>query len=199
MEIVKPTRIVDREPHIVEWFKSGKAITEIAAILSEELGTTVSYQAVHRIIKKNGLGRKDGGKSVQTTARKEEEAKQKVEKLDARYGCTDDQWKYLRGLAEAYKDTPLAAYNTFKNNFKNLYPDIPFELTLWDWWSMWEESGKWGQHKRNPKGMFVMTFVDALVPFAKNNARIMAFSDLLREQRAPKVKKAEAEEDPIPA
>lgn len=194
MEIVKPTRIIDREPQILEWFTSGKATTEIAAILSEELGTTVSYQAVHRILKKNNLTRKDGGKSVQTAAKKKGQAEAKIEKLDHRYGCTEEQWQLLRGMADAYKDTPLAVYNTFKNNFKNLYPDITFELSLWDWWSMWDESKKWGQHKRNPSGMFVMSFVDAKKPFAKDNARIIAFADLLREQRAPKPKVQEPEE-----
>lgn len=181
---IKPTRISDREVEICELFKTGTPITEISKIL----GGNVSYQAVHRILKKNNLSRKDGGKFVQTSTRREEQAKEKTQKLDNRYGCTDEQWAFLRGQAEAYKDTPLSAYNTFKNNFKNLYKDIPFELTLWDWWTLWDESKKWGQHKRNPAGMFVMSFIDPKQPFMKTNARVIAFSGLLKEQRAPKPK-----------
>lgn len=195
MEIVKPNRIVDRSEDIVSWFVSGKAITEIARLLSESIGTVVSYQAVHRILKQRNLTRKDGGKSVQTTAKNKELVEAKIQKLDDRYGCTEEQYQFLRGMSEVYKDTPLASFNTFKNNLKNLYPDIQFELTLWDWWTIWDESKRWDQRKRNPKGLYVMTFIDQKQIFNKANARIMAFSDLLKEQRAPKVTESEISED----
>jgi hypothetical protein len=163
--------------------KEPATVTEI----SLELGN-ISYQGVHRILKKNGLGRKDGGKAAQVAIRDDGIVDMAPVMCD-KYGCTKEQWDELRAFDEDYKKTPLAAFHTFKNNFQNLYPDVAFELSLWEWWTAWKDSGKWGQHKRNPDGMFVLVQKDKDVAISNANIRIIPFGDYLKETRKTKPRK----------
>lgn len=43
----------------------------------------------------------------------------------------------------AYKRTPRGRYNVHRSNAKKR--NIPFLLTFEEWWSIWQESGKWEQ------------------------------------------------------
>lgn len=68
--------------------------------------------------------------------------------LDA-YGCTKEQWLFLRdfGLSMvevgASKDaTPLRAYQHQRFAAESRR-GIPFRLTIWEWWGIWQASGKW--------------------------------------------------------
>lgn len=166
----------EKELQVCEDFKAGKTTTELATLHG------VSYQAIHRILKKHGLSRKSGGKSAQVAARNAAETAASSA-IQERHGCSTEQWDALRAMDEDYKKTPLAAYNTFKNNFQNVHPDVGFDLTLWNWWLMWEASGRWTQRMRNPEGMWVMAQVDKSLPLTKENARIIPFGQLLKETR----------------
>ena len=148
----------------------------------------VSSQAVHRYIKMMGLTREDGGKSGQMKKRAIEDAN--TEALSTKHGCTREEWDRLRAMDEDYKLTPLSAYNTFRNNFQKTQPEIEFQLPLMDWWKLWEESGKWGLHKRNPAGMYIVHCVDKSKPMTKDNAAIRLFGDIVRETRARNKKAA---------
>lgn len=170
----------ENEQYICAEFKAGKTMIAIA----KELGVT--YQAIHRILGKHGLSRKDGGKSAQVVAREADTTIDKVLSMCDKYGCTREQWDLLREFDPDYKKTPLAAFHTYKNNFNNLYPDIEFDLSLWDWWIIWSESLMWGKHKRNPDGMYVMAQKDKSLPLSKDNARIIPFGQLLKETRKTK-------------
>ena len=152
-------------------------ITQIAAQFE------VSNQAVHRVLKAMGLKRADGGKAAQMVERAKQVEDGAGVGIFTKHGCTKVQWEYLRGLDPEYKNTPLAVYHTFKNNYITLNPGSLFQLPLWDWWSLWQESGLWGRHKRNPEGMYILIAKDRTLPLTKDNAHIMPFGDRLRESR----------------
>jgi len=143
----------------------------------------VSNQAVHRVLKAMGLKRADGGKAAQMQERAKLVEESGGTGVFTKHGCTKEQWELLRGMDPEYKNTPLAAYHTFKNNYINLNPNSPFELSLWDWWSLWQESGMWGRHKRNPEGMYILIAKDRTLPLTRDNAYITPFGDRLRESR----------------
>lgn len=173
------------EKEICDKFIAEQTITSLATEYE------VTYQGIHRIIKKHGLSRASGGKSKAVASRR---AKEQAEApAQDRKGCTKEQWDQLRAMDEDYKKTPLAVFNTFKNNFQNLY-EVAFELELWDWWQLWEASGRWSQRARNPDGMWVMAQVDRALPLTKDNARIIPFGQLLKETRSVKA----AANDPEP-
>lgn len=165
------------ETKICDDFRNGKTTTELAT----EHGIT--YQGIHRILKKHGLSRANGGKSkVVAERRAKESAEATTSSIQERHGCTVEQWNMLRTMEDDYKKTPLAAFNTFKNNFQSIN-DVAFSMTLWEWWEMWEASGRWTQRIRNPDGMWVMAQLDKTLPLTKDNARIIPFGQLLKETR----------------
>ena len=172
-----------REQAIVDRFKGGDTVTDIAGDFE------MTYQGVHRILKKHGLSRADGGKAKQMADRKAKETG--TPSIQDRHGCTKEQWDELRAMDEDYKKTPLAAFNTFKNNFQNLNKEtgIEFNITLWEWWELWKESGKWGFHMRNPAGMWVMAQKDRAQHLTKDNAQIIPFGELLKATRKTKAAK----------
>jgi hypothetical protein len=170
-----------KELAMCEAFKAGTPITKLQ--IEYELN---SYQAAHRILKKHGLTRTDGGKSKEVAERKAK-ATEVGATIQDRQGCTKEQWDLLRALDEDYKKTPLAAFNTFKNNFQNLNKEVEFKISLWEWWELWNESGRYAQRVRNPDGMWVMAQKDRTLPLTKDNARIIPFGQLLKETRKPKV------------
>lgn len=174
------------EHQVCEDFKAGKTTTALAKELD------VTYQAIHRILKKNNLSRASGGKSKTVADRREKEANA-PSPISDRHGCSTEQWDMLRAMDEDYKKTPLAVFNTWKNNFQNINPEVEFSLTLWEWWLLWEESGRWAQRARNPEGMWVMAQIDKSLPLNKDNARIIPFGQLLKETRSNTKAKAEAE------
>lgn len=169
------------EKQICEAFIANATTTELATKYG------VTYQAIHRILKKNNLGRKNGGKSKEV-AERNASAAPKVSPMQDRHGCTPEQWDELRAMDEDYKKTPLAAYNTFKNNFQNINKDAGFSLTLWEWWTLWKDSGRFAQRMRNPEGVWTMAQIDSAKPLCKENARIMPLGDLLKEKRKAKSK-----------
>lgn len=169
----------ETEKELCAEFEAGKTTTELSAKYE------MTRQGVHRILKKNGLTRANGGKSKAVADRKAQEATIPSTLAD-RHGCSPEQWEQLRAMDEDYKKTPLSAFNTFKNNFQNLYKEVVFDMTLWEWWTLWEESGRWAQHARNPEGMWVMAQIDRALPLTKNNARIIPFGQLMKETRKPK-------------
>jgi hypothetical protein len=173
--LLKNKMAIDKEVIRTMFTEQCKTTSEIAAHFE------VSSQCIHRYIKLMGLTRRDGGKAGQMKVRAIEASEEVIVK---KQGCTQSQWDRLRAMDEDYKLTPLFAYNTFKNNFQNSQPEVEFNLPLWDWWELWEESGKWGLHKRNPQGMYIIACTDKSKPLTKTNATVRPFAEVLRETRA---------------
>jgi hypothetical protein len=64
--------------------------------------------------------------------------------------------------------TPIRAFCTQRNNARRR--GIEWELKLWDWWMIWEASGKWDQRGRGSG--YVMSRYGDEGPYRKDNVYI---------------------------
>lgn len=137
----------DDVPAIISGYRGGEILDVIAADYD------VTRERIRQILKKHGVSGNDGGKSVVAA---ENRAAQQVER-DRRFiekrGCTYAQWKMLNVIGRkqmacgaAYSSTPIGAFVTQKNNARKR--GIAWDFTLWQWWSIWQASGKWSQRGR---------------------------------------------------
>jgi hypothetical protein len=69
------------------------------------------------------------------------------------YGCTPSQLEHLRQVGRemraagaSIRQCPVTAFVVQRKNAASR--GVPFKLTLWEWWSVWQESGKWSERAR---------------------------------------------------
>jgi len=148
----------ERSERMAALYKSGKTLEQIGT----EYGIT--RERVRQIINKHhGLTAKHGGKMK--TAR--EKRKQVYAARDARsmkkWGCPWSQYVILRDMRK-----PTRAFFEQKRNAGSR--NIGWELTLWQWWTIWQESGHWEERGRGHG--YQMCRVRDAGPYAVNNVYI---------------------------
>lgn len=144
-------------------YQSGKTLQEIG------IQYGLSRERVRQLITKfHGLRAPDGGKH-KTGADKHAifEAKRNARSLK-RWGCNFDQYTAIRNLKR-----PTRAFASQRQNAKKR--GIGFDLTLWQWWSIWQQSGKWSQRGRGNK--FMMCRTNDLGSYAIGNVYIATGCD----------------------
>jgi hypothetical protein len=107
-----------------------------------EIGTSygVTRERVRQILSRHGITRNQGGASLKKTKKQELKNQLKNQKTKMNKGCSWDQYKGLRS------DRITRFFNQQKNNSKRR--GIKWKLTLWQWWSIWEESEHWDERGR---------------------------------------------------
>lgn len=117
-------------------YKSGKTLLEIGA----QYGIT--RERVRQIINKfHGLNGEDGGAHVLALAKRAKfEAKRNAHSLK-KWGCGWEQYVSIRAMKR-----PTRAYSQQKKNSEQR--GIAWELSLWQWWSIWQQSGHWEERGR---------------------------------------------------
>jgi hypothetical protein len=147
-----------REQQMAALYKSGKTLQEIG----HQYGIT--RERVRQLITKlYGLGRNDGGEHKRSIEKRAIfEAKRNARYLK-RYGCGWDQFVDLRAMKK-----PLYAFQSQKNcaGFRG----ISWELNLWQWWSIWQQSGKWSERGRGQG--YVMCRTGDVGPYSVDNVFI---------------------------
>lgn len=147
-----------RTQQMAALYKSGKTLQEIGDCYG------ISCERVRQLLTKfYGIRGNDGGKHIQAIENRS--------KLDARrnasclkkWGCNWEQYVTLRGLKK-----PTRAYASQRNNAKNR--GIGWELTFWQWWCIWQQSGKWEQRGRGQG--YVMCRNNDIGPYAAGNVFI---------------------------
>lgn len=140
----KPRGADSRSIRMAALYKSGKTLQQIGT----EFGIT--RERVRQIIGKyHGMNHRHGGLHIQTIERNAAKIADRDARYLAKYGCTFAQWKYLLSVgkrASHYYRSPLGAYVSQRNNAKRR--GIGWELTVWQWWTIWQESGHWEQRGR---------------------------------------------------
>lgn len=137
-----------RAETMASMYRAGKTLEEIGRVYG------VSRERVRQIIKKeHGLTGSDGGRQAKADARKREQARRRDEKSFARWGCSFSDYLSVRNMGlrieasgKAPCKNPIRAFTSQRNNARKR--GIGWSLSFWDWWRIWQASGKWGDRGR---------------------------------------------------
>lgn len=123
-----------------------------------------------------GIRGSDGGQSIIDRRNREKAQAAHDRKCLDRMGCTFQQWRQMRDLGRemrrtlgvSYSRTPTGAYISQRNNARKR--GIAWEISLWDWWQIWQQSGRWEQRGRGSG--FVMCRFNDVGPYKVGNVFI---------------------------
>lgn len=151
----RPKRTVPdpRAAEMAALFKSGKTHAEIG------VQYRICDERVRQLLKRwHGLTHNDGGRVAAAIARR---AKAKDDASIIRWGCTYAQYAAIRALKG-----PMRSYCNQRNSAGQR--GIGWELNLWQWWTLWQDSGHWS--KRGSGGDdYVMCRNGDVGPYAVGN------------------------------
>lgn len=152
-------RPVDRDETVASMYRAGKTLMEIGEIYG------ITRERVRQILSKFGVSATDGGQSLRARIAEDRRQAKREAKCLLKNGCTLAQLEELRavGIAmrkegESYFRTPIGAFNCQRNSAANR--GIDWKLTLWEWWTIWQESKRWEDRGRG-HGYMMCRFGDA--------------------------------------
>lgn len=156
--LVMPNR--DRAEAMASMYRSGKTLQEIGDLYQ------ISRERVRQIINKHhGLTACDGGQTITSGLRKKLRSQADETKCVEKHGCSREQYRALLSHGKALmKDgvcrerTPIGAFSAQRCHARRR--GIEWNLKLWDWWTVWRESGKWGQRGRTKDAYVMCRFGD---------------------------------------
>lgn len=151
----KPTQ---RTEQMAALYRSGLTLKEIGDQYS------LTRERVRQLIRAcHGLRADNGGARKSALEKKAKfEANRNARSLQ-KWGCNWDQYVVLRDLRK-----PTLAYASQRQNAKKR--GIGWELNLWQWWSIWQQSGHW--HARGRGQGYVMCRKGDLGPYSISNVFI---------------------------
>lgn len=141
-------------------YRAGKTLAEIGDLYG------VSRERVRQILSKyRHMSADDGGQSVRAKIEHERRRAHREAECYQKHGCSTAQLRGLRKIGKAMRgdgysvyQTPIGAFRNQRNNAMGR--GIPWDLTLWDWWRIWQQSGKWDQRGRAGDAYVMCRFKD---------------------------------------
>jgi hypothetical protein len=138
----------ERSERMAALYRGGTTLQAIG----DEYGIT--RERVRQLIGKyHGLKGDDGGFIIRARLNDARRAASRDTRWLSTHGCTYSQWRYLLALGKNMQAkgvgsarTPLGAFKSQKNNAGQR--GIGWELTVWQWWTLWQESGRWAKRGR---------------------------------------------------
>ena len=126
----------ERSERMASLYRQGKTLEQIGA----EYGVT--RERVRQIIgKQHGLTGKHGGKTKLAKDKRKQVYAARDDRSMKKWGCPWSQYVLLRDAGK-----PVRAYHSQRQNAATR--GIGWELTLWQWWTIWKESGHWEERGR---------------------------------------------------
>lgn len=123
----------------------------------------VTRERVRQVIERRGVTFKDGGAHLTAKRNRVCAAAKRDERFLAKKGCTYAQWRMLADMGK-----PTRAFAQQRKSADRR--GIGWELTLWQWWIIWQKSGHWQERGRGQG--YVMCRKGDLGPYAIGNVFI---------------------------
>jgi hypothetical protein len=161
-----------RAKEMAEIYATGVTLAEIGRMYG------VTREAVRSLMSTYcGTTAKDGGAAIRSKRAKED----KKVRFERDKGCTLEQYEKLKEIGRengvGYYKTPIGAFSRQRANARNR--GVGWDLTLWDWWVIWRDSGKWSERGRGSG--YVMSRKGDIGPYAIGNVFIQTGSNNVKE------------------
>lgn len=132
-------------------FAQRYAAGETLQSIGESSGLT--RERVRQVLASRGLSASDGGASVAAAKKRVALEDKREAACRARRGCSVAEYNNLLRIGQALarqgvssSRQPIGAFVSQKGNAKAR--GIAWELSLWQWWTIWQESGRWDDRGR---------------------------------------------------
>lgn len=163
-----PAHVI-RDAEMILMFRDGKTLQEIG----DKYGIT--RERVRQRLNDHGLSGLDGGAALRSlsaigdAAKRLSEARARREQLDFdRWGMSREEISMLSPLPRKHRKHPIRLYEQQRNSARRR--GIGWEITLREWWKVWQESGKWELRGRG-KGYCMARWADD-GPYSAENVYI---------------------------
>lgn len=155
-----------RAHRMAAMYRAGSTLEQIGQLYM------VTRERVRQILTKHfGIRRDDGGMHMLAAKKLERKAIQKEARSLSKYGCTAAEFDeivavglQMREGGSSYYCTPIGAFLSQHSNARKR--GIEWHLNLKEWWSVWQDSGKWELRGR---GRYVMCRHGDVGPYAVGN------------------------------
>jgi len=150
----------DRADVMEAMFRAGKTLEEIGSVYG------VSRERVRQIISKyRGVIGSDGGQAARAKIERERRRAEREAECYRKHGCSTKQFRELHRIGREMRESGESVYRTpvgaFRNQRNNaICRGIPWNIKLWEWWSIWQQSGKWDERGRAADAYVMCRFRD---------------------------------------
>lgn len=149
-----------RAAKMAAMYRAGMTLQQIG----DKFGIT--RERVRQLMSKHeGMDYNGGGQHIKAVAKRQQSKAIKDARYLSKYGCTFAQYQEVRNIGrQMVRDgfgkyrTPLSAFRSQRNNAK--FRGIEWSLSFWQWWTLWQESGKWSERGLRRDGYVMSRFMD---------------------------------------
>lgn len=125
--------MTDRERAMAALYRDGQTLQQIGDAYN------ITRERVRQLLDRSGLTAQDGGQSRKTADLRAKRAEVREQRCLATHGCSTSEYKTIPNRARfAFRSQRSCAGHR----------GIGWELTIWQWWVIWQQSGHWQERGR---------------------------------------------------